>query len=173
MARGGLPQSRKEQWLLPSPKPSKGMLQWYIRYLMLLVHKNKSDKHQNHRMKQYYLFRFMAASRESGRHQLSFPGTVRGPTNERICELCHQHHHRLSSPLKWRSEEARKYVISQQVKSDSLICKPCQDDNNLSSMHRNLPIMLCCTAPKKHLLCFKNPPIILKLCPQKVCIQCV
>ena len=71
----------------------------------------------------------MAASGESRRRRLSFPGTVRGPTKkERICELCQQHHHQLSSPLKWRSEEARKYVVSQQVKRDSLICKPCQDD---------------------------------------------
>ena len=39
-------------------------------------------------------------------------------------------------------------------------------------MLRNLPIMLCCTAPNKHLLCSTNPPIMLKLCPQKVCIRC-
>ena len=31
-------------------------------------------------------------------------------------------------------------------------------------MLKNLPIMLCCTAPKMHLLCSTNVPIMLRLC---------
>ena len=31
-------------------------------------------------------------------------------------------------------------------------------------MLKKLPIMLCCTAPKRHLLCSTNVPIMLRLC---------
>ena len=35
-------------------------------------------------------------------------------------------------------------------------------------MLQNLPIMLCCTAPKMYLLCSLNVPIMLKLCSSKL-----
>ena len=69
------------------------------------------------------------AARQSSRRQLSFSGTSRAREDDRICELCHGHHHQLSSPAQWRSQQARDWVqLSLQVRAHSIICKPCKDD---------------------------------------------
>ena len=44
------------------------------------------------------------------------------------CQLCNSHHHQLSSPAEWKSEEARAYVFSLQVSPQSLVCRPCRKD---------------------------------------------
>ena len=43
------------------------------------------------------------------------------------CLLCNNHHHQLSSPAKWKSEETRAYVFSLQA-SQYLVCRPCRKD---------------------------------------------
>ena len=34
----------------------------------------------------------------------------------------------MSSPVDWKNEQARTYVLSLKVPSDSLVCRPCRDD---------------------------------------------
>ena len=63
----------------------------------------------------------MAKSLTSSRRQLSFPGGA-------ICKLCQGHHSHMSSPVDWKNEQARTYVLSLKVPSDSLVCRPCRDD---------------------------------------------
>ena len=49
--------------------------------------------------------------------------------SDRICKLCRSHHHQLSTPSQLRNEDVRRFVISLQVQSDEVICKPCKDDS--------------------------------------------
>ena len=77
-----------------------------------------------------HLLQIMAANRtrKNSRRQLSFTGTSRNVGVGRSCNLCHTHHHQLSTPAEWMNEEARKFVVSLHVQSDALICKRCKDD---------------------------------------------
>ena len=64
------------------------------------------------------------AKRTSSRRQLSFSGGDK----DSICQLCQCYSSQLSSPCAWRSDQARSYVLSLQVPSACLICRPCRDD---------------------------------------------
>ena len=72
----------------------------------------------------------LSRSRQSGRRRLSFTGMSGNESGEsdRICKLCHSHHHQLSTPSQLRNEDVRRFVTSLQVQSDEVICKPCKDD---------------------------------------------
>ena len=72
----------------------------------------------------------LSRSRQGGRRRLSFTGMSRDESGEsdRICKLCRSHHHQLSTPSQLRNEDVRRFVISLQVQSDGVICKPCKDD---------------------------------------------
>ena len=50
-----------------------------------------------------------AMAKRATRRQLSFP---RKDSDHPVCVLCHGHHCQKSSPADWKSEEARKYMLS-------------------------------------------------------------
>jgi len=64
------------------------------------------------------------AKRTSSRRQLSFSGGDK----DSICQLCQCYSSQLSSQCAWRSDQACSYVLSLQVPSACLICRPCRDD---------------------------------------------
>jgi len=66
------------------------------------------------------------ASRTSRRRKLSLSGG--GSDSISICKLCKGHHSHLSSPAEWKNEQARTYVLSLDVPSASLVCRPCRHD---------------------------------------------
>jgi len=66
------------------------------------------------------------ASGTSSRRKLSFSGG--GSDSISICKLCQGHHSHLSSPAEWKNEQARTYVLSLDVPSASMVCRPRRHD---------------------------------------------
>ena len=67
-----------------------------------------------------------AMAKRATRRQLSF---TRKDSDHPVCVLCHGHHCHKSSPADWKSEEARKYVLSLDcVAPESPVCRLCRDD---------------------------------------------
>ncbi len=68
------------------------------------------------------------------RRQLSFDGSRGIPLdsditrNDKCCELCRSISTNASIPEKWKSEEARSFVISFGVQLTSIVCNACRKD---------------------------------------------